>query len=290
MSNPYLIKKLKQYSALTSSVIAIAGIANAQIIYTDVNPDKEILGTQGSPGGALIDMDNNGSYEFVLAVFESFTLSNGEKVNAAQAGLYADNGAGIMGTTSFIANHPFYNPSALQQNETIDANQNFRDYFGIYGTLIWMYLDGNGTLGQWNDITDHYMGVRFKDGSGATHYGWVRMDVFKDPAKIVLKDYAYEASADQPILAGNGLTPVAPVSGKNGFVIFSFEKEIFIQSPMDDHQSMKISVLDMMGKEILNETSASNNIRLSLKNAPSGMYIVNVIKNGTLSTKKISLY
>jgi len=59
---------------------------------------------------------------------------------------------------------------------------------------------------------------------------------------------------------------------------------------MDDHQPMKISVLDMMGKEILNETSESNNIRLSLKNAPSGMYIVNVIKNGTQRMKKISLY
>src|SRR4029079_4061403 len=118
-----------------------------------------------------------------------------------------------------------------------------------------------------NDVTDHYMGVRFKDGSGATHYGWVRMDVFKNPAKIILKDYAYEASPDQPILAGSGLTSVDPVNGSNGLVIFSFEKEIFIQAPIDDHQSMKISVLDMMGKEILNETSVSNSIRLSLKNA-----------------------
>jgi hypothetical protein len=46
----------------------------------------------------------------------------------------------------------------------------------------------------------------------------------------------------------------------------------------------------MMGKEIFSETSSSNSIRLSLKNVASGIYMVNVIKNGIQSTRKISLY
>ena len=41
-STPSIENRLKKYSALAGSIVAATGAANAQIVYTDVNPDSVV--------------------------------------------------------------------------------------------------------------------------------------------------------------------------------------------------------------------------------------------------------
>ena len=53
---------------------------------------------------------------------------------------------------------------------------------------------------DWKGAGDSYLGLRFKI-NGAVHYGWVRMQI-SSPANWVVKDYAYNATPNEPVFAG----------------------------------------------------------------------------------------
>ena len=52
----------------------------------------------------------------------------------------------------------------------------------------------------WTGETDQYLGLRFNK-NGQTHYGWARLEVVS-VTQWVIKDYAYNATPDKPIKAG----------------------------------------------------------------------------------------
>jgi len=54
---------------------------------------------------------------------------------------------------------------------------------------------------NWNGVTDKYLGLRFTVGANV-HYGWARMDVQAIGDVWTLKDYAYNATANGSITAG----------------------------------------------------------------------------------------
>src|SRR5262245_30117494 len=63
---PGVTGKLKCYSALVSSIVAANYSAEAQIIYTDVNPDVVILPNNNY----LLDMNNDGIMDYKMGLYE----------------------------------------------------------------------------------------------------------------------------------------------------------------------------------------------------------------------------
>ena len=61
--------KLKNYSALSASFIALAAPVTSQVVYTDVNPDINVFLDE-----ITLDLDNNGTNDFKL-VFVSETFA-----------------------------------------------------------------------------------------------------------------------------------------------------------------------------------------------------------------------
>jgi hypothetical protein len=60
------------------------------------------------------------------------------------------------------------------------------------------------SIGQWKDVKNRYLGVRFKI-KGRTHYGWARLNVAianVEGGTATLTGYAYETIPDKPIVAG----------------------------------------------------------------------------------------
>jgi hypothetical protein len=287
--NSTLLKRLAQYSAMTAPAIAVAGMANAQVVYTDVDPDFELTSSPGDIASAVIDLDNDGVSDFILAAFSSVSGVGG-KLNLAGAVAYSGNGNGIMGYTS----GPFFYPSALEANAEINEGENFFGYLsGYVGSLLWYYIPGggaSGTFGQWYNVEDMYMGVRFVDGGGNLHYGWVRMDVEANPVKIVVKDYAYDETPDKGILAGSTISlGVNQVNLTDNFGIFSFDRNVFIQAPANLSGSMTVSITDMTGKVVLEQAYSDGNVRISVKDLASGIYVVKAIRGGQEKTRKISV-
>jgi hypothetical protein len=285
-----IIRKLKQYSILASPIIALSTPGDAQISYHDVNPDYELGAQAGDFAEVAFDLNNDGITDFVFSVFSKYQSdSEGPKFNKAGIAPFQENGNAIIGYTHTHIPNKYYYASALNVNDDINNSKHFWDYFGDFGTFVY-YQYPNHTFGQWNDITDRFMGFRLKDNAGNTHYGWMRLDVFKADARIVIKDYAYESTPDLGIKAGDGGVPVENVNPENDINIFAYNKTLFIESTMQPGAPLKISGMDLLGKKMLEKDVHETSTQISLKSFSAGIYLVSVVNGAKLTTKKISVY
>ena len=141
-------------------------------------------------------------------------------------------------------------------------------------------------LGNWVGITDGYMGVKF-DISGATHYGWVRMDIAASSASITVKDFAYDATAATPILAG--ATGVGVDDAKiNEVTVFSNGSIVNINR--GELENATYIIRDVAGREISAGTLAETTSRIDLAGAAQGVYLVTIISaDNQVITKKVSI-
>jgi len=285
-----IIKKLKQYSILASPIIGLSAVSQAQISYHDVNPDYELGAQAGDFAEVAFDLNNDGITDFVFSVFSKYQSdSEGPKFNKAGIVPFQENGNAIVGYTVTHIPNKYYYASALNVNDDINSGKHFWDYFGDFGTFVY-YQYPNHTFGQWNDVTDGYMGFRLKDNGGNTHYGWMRLDVSKADARIVIKDYAYESTPDLGIKAGDGEVPVENVNSKSDVKIFAYDKTLFIESIEQSSGTMKILVMDLSGKLMLQQESYDDHTQLSLKDFSEGIYLVSVVSGDKQTTKKISIH
>jgi len=279
-------KKLKQYSSLVAPVLAVSGFASGQVIYTDVDPDYVLSDAPGGDGeGKVIDLDNDGINDFTLAVFSSISNGGSLMINRAGAQPYLSNGNGIMGFSMSGSSHYV---SALQTGAAIDSTKNFWNYLGYYGSMVWYSLSIQGTFGEWSNAIDKYMGVRFVDGSGNLHYGWVRMDVQNNPIKIILKDFAYEQTQGKGIYAGSTISlGQNQVNPDNELNIFAFDKDVWIQVVPNSNSKLIISISDITGKVVYNHLTYESSFHLSMNNYDHGIYLVTAIKDGRQKTCKV---
>jgi hypothetical protein len=101
---------------------------------------------------------------------------------------------------------------------------------------------------------------------------------------LVLKDYAYNAAADQPIMAGvkTGTNNSDQTSNTISANVFSFNKEILIQSD----QFAAVSVFDLKSVLVVQTELTGQEIKIDMQLFPSGIYLVK-IKNETGSFCKM---
>lgn len=195
--------RLKAYSLTASSLAAGLG-ANAQILYTDVNPDVTI--DLSNPLFEL-DLDNNNIVDFELQalsfyyVYGSF-LSAAEAVNVAPL---SSNGIAVGG--GYYTNYPY----AMSAGAAIGPALSFNSFYSNILNGFFFYSGPYGyfssPFGNWPTNQDKYLGLRV-DISGQPHYGWARIEVL-GPSTMVLKDYAIQLSPNLPLNAGD--TVAAPL-------------------------------------------------------------------------------
>ena len=160
------------------------------IIYTDIEPDF----TSANVGDFnYIDLNNDGVVDFTLKSIDptwSFWCEPGSNSNNVNGFI------GVSGPfESYVVPLNYKNPIS-----SIPAAPYFFDAYGGY-----LAMDFCDTLPLycsygWGGKTNKYMGLRFLI-DGQIHYGWVRLDVI-NPTHWAIKDYAYNATPNQPILAG----------------------------------------------------------------------------------------
>jgi hypothetical protein len=63
--------------------------------------------------------------------------------------------------------------------------------------------------GDWANVKDRYLGMRFLVGSGKYHFGWARLSVScsRNGISPTLTGYAYETIPNKPIIAGKTKGP-----------------------------------------------------------------------------------
>lgn len=192
-----LSKKLLAYSSAAGAVMAVGQTANAQIVYTDVNPDETVVGSSYN-----LDLNDDGTTDFVLT--QGSWYSGWSTVRITPQG-----GAGFLSTqyppASGWGTYTF--AQMLEANDAInDAGQ-----FNASSGNSTMSLGFFGTIGAgpFLNQTEKFLGLRFTlDGGSTYHYGWARVSVDGAAASLVVHDYAYESAADTEILAGAGIVTV----------------------------------------------------------------------------------
>ncbi len=175
-------------AASAAGVAALAGTlpAEARVIYTPAN-------IQIAPHHHfLIDLNHDGIADFVISnhVFRSIDIG-GRTLRAKP--LVANNAvAGFKGVVFT------YYASAFKAGATIGPSQPF------LGNILAATGTEYGYIGQWQNITDAYLGLKFYIG-GKEHFGWARLTVSSGTGTIsaTLTGFAYETQVGKAIVAGS---------------------------------------------------------------------------------------
>jgi len=173
--------RLLQYAAASAGVLAINN-ADAQMVYTDIDPDI-VLEFDGIDT-YMLDLNNDGTDDFsiqAITTLSSFTTSSGVSsttVYAVKIEPLGDNEIQITDTDS-----PF-----------IAAPGNWID--GILSAYSTFTTEEAVTL-DLHYIIPEYLALRLHV-DGNEHYGWLRL-YMTNTGEVILKDYAFENTPDTPI-------------------------------------------------------------------------------------------
>ena len=285
MKGPIILKdllignKLKSYLALTAGFVAISPLADAQIIYTDVNPDSVLTGTESMQ----LDIDKDGTFDFKVKL-QSYNKPDLKIFSNSFIGLNNNQVLSFkeMGMSSYI-----YEPNL--QNFWDDINNGTNNVWKSGGKLL-RTGTSNGipfTHGLWKDAHDKYLGFRFKI-TGNYHYGWARLDVDSSGKSVTLKDYAYNGVAGESIKAGKTKVSLQEANPLKNISVFSNGGMISIKATDEQKLTGRIRLTDMNGREVYNcDVKNENNINLNIQLLASGIYIVNIVNEHGILNKKV---
>ena len=209
-------------TCLLSCQKEVSKITSGKIIYTDIAPDT-IIATDFTSSVFNLDLDKDGVYDFRF----KYTYIGGVQCRAT----------GGYGYKMYLEGEPADNSSNEILNvvyvwalpdflDTIPAAlDTLKEISNASGALLSSYSQ-NSTGGVWLskysqilryinsccceegeyffDNDDKYLGLKLVKGN-KVFYGWARLGGkigYMDGTPIVLKDYAYNSSPNDPILAG----------------------------------------------------------------------------------------
>lgn len=173
--------RLLQYAAASAGVLAINN-ADAQMVYTDIDPDI-VLEFDGIDT-YMLDLNNDGTDDFsiqAITTLSSFTTSSGVSsttVYAVKIEPLGDNEIQITDTDSPFIAAPgnwidgilsAYSTFTTEEAVTLDLHYIIPEYL-----VLRLHVDGN------------------------EHYGWLRL-YMTNTGEVILKDYAFENTPDTPI-------------------------------------------------------------------------------------------
>jgi hypothetical protein len=274
--NKELQKRLGKYTAAAAALVGASG-ANAQIVYTDVNPD---FAHPGNEIGYGLDLNNDANFDF--AMFSADTVvTSGARVRYTIIAPY-----GTAAASNAIAGE---SPSgydyalALNSGDMIDATLNW-----IAATNTMAYnVDSNNPFNEnWNGVTDKYLGLKFVV-AGNTHYGWARLDVQAVADVWTLKDYAFNGTPNGSITAGQ-------MAGVN-----TMELESLVHFVNQSNNTVKvvvnggltdgaITLVSANGQTVSTGNVDSDEYIVDLNGLSAGIYVINAqFAEGSITKKVI---
>jgi hypothetical protein len=276
-------EKWKAYSGMAAAFLAVDHQANAQVLYTDVDPDEVVAN-----GTYDIDFDGDGTVDVSFQhVLSNFTTSSGT-INIRAAAVNGD----VIGPSS----SSYVYASALAAGAPIapgnpDWNVTSSGLLGVQFTAG----SGSGTYGNWPGQTA-YLGCRFVSGLGTTHYAWVQLAVDAQVNNLTIIGYAFETTPDSLILAGDeGIaSSVADLLGSGRLQVFPNPVKDLTTVRLGDDMNGQVSVqvLDGIGRVVqenqMNTINGTRSLDLDLSALPAGNYFVAVRSGDRVIHRKIT--
>ncbi len=180
--------------------------AGSTIIYTDINPDTLISSTYAIYN---LDLNKDGITDFTINrdthtsvcdpvfIYYLTIINLSAKPANANNAIISDGASHAYALDSSAAIIPASLWATAPQVLLIGARGDYRCVASFHGSYNWL------------NAADKYLGLKFIKGNN-TYYGWARLQAtfyntsnprLRD-VKLTIKEYAYNSSPNQPILAG----------------------------------------------------------------------------------------
>jgi hypothetical protein len=275
-----LQSRISKYTAVAGAVVSAAG-AQAQVVYTDVNPDYSHDAPQNN-GFAVypLDLNNDQTVDFVIASRDTVTPNATVRLTLA-----APYGAGNAVAGENPAGYDY--ALALDINSMVDSTLN---WIAATNTMAYNNNSANPYDENWNGVTDKYLGLKFVVGAN-THYGWARLDSYAIGDSIVVKDYAFNATPNGGIMTGDmGSVSLTETQVEN-LVKFINKSNNSVQVVLNGNLTNGVvSVVSSTGQVVSSDTITEKTFSVDMNNLSSGIYMVNVTFNEGATTKKIIVH
>jgi hypothetical protein len=274
-----LQSRISKYTAVAGAVVSAAG-AQAQVVYTDVNPDYSHDAVQDATFSVYpLDLNNDQTVDFLVASKDTVTANAHVRFTLA-----VPYGAGnaVAGETPSAYDYAL----ALDINTMVDSTLN---WIAASNTMAYNVDSNNPYNENWNGVTDKYLGLQFIVG-GNTHYGWARLDSYAIGDSIVVKDYAFEATPNVGILTGNMGASLTETQIEN-LVKFVNQSNNSVQVVVNGNLTNGVvSVVSSTGQIVSSDAITEKTFSVDMNNLSSGIYMVNVTFNEGATTKKIIVH
>jgi hypothetical protein len=194
-------RQLTSYGLIATAtgvgILALALPVDAEIVYT---PAHVVIGGRER---FTLDVNHDGIPDFILSNRNFCTTDICGRTLRALPAQANNKIVGMKGI--FVVDYA----SALKRGSQIGSSRQF------LGKLMAASGTEYGTGGQWLNVTNRYLGLKFTV-SGQVHFGWARLNVVAGSGKITveLTGFAYETVAGRSIIAGQ--TKGQLETGSNG--------------------------------------------------------------------------
>jgi len=183
-----LKQSIKSFSIL-AFLFVISGV-NAQIEYTDINPDVTVSEFQQGYG---VDFNNDDKVDVHVTL-----LSN--------TGVWVMHLIPDSSVDNTFVVYDGEETSILELEDEIAPTSNLYKLGEGWGGLLYGYWSDSGEYGNWiGTQEDKYIGVKFEIGSDF-YYGWIHLTTHQyslTDFDFTIKGFAYNTAANEPILAGD---------------------------------------------------------------------------------------
>lgn len=272
-----LNNKLKSYSALAASLVAVGTAADAQIVYTNVTDYVGIFNGDNYP----LDLNNDGNTDFNISMMKSTFTSSYYGGSYSFRNITAKN---ANNNRIVRASSSSYYAAALALNAPIDNSANWgygsnAMMAGAFSYWVW---------GPWQGQTDQYLGLELTVGSNV-YYGWARLSVSQQADTFYFKDYAYQLTKNKQILAGDmGITTGLASGSENADAsVFLYDKELSVT--LANEVNSVISITNVLGQEVKSVITSDKVNRIPMDGLNTGIYFVTVRQDEAVSTTKVYL-
>ena len=220
------LPKLTQYSAACAAFLAVGHGADAQIVYTDIDPDVQvgIDWWEFATDEYLIDMNDDGINDFriyaVSVSFSSASVLDTYYMNVIALGSNSVAFENIVIFDNYVGGYSSSCGAVVTVTDDITPRMDFGTLvsedlgfknggaylwadqeYGAFGDYDGCFIDDvfMVAFGEW-PFNEGYIGVKLNI-DGENHYGYIQ--AYVDYNYTTIKSYAYNAVPDEPIAAGD---------------------------------------------------------------------------------------
>jgi len=269
------IKTTLKFFIVATLLILNVAKTNAQIVYTDIDPDATIYKPNVQYYDSIItypfDLNLDNIIEFYFLARHYFSSGQQGTFLTVNRRFVTCNSCKVSGgCTSFDERNDIF------FNDTININLIWGNDASIYSTIIYCALP----------VGDIYFGLKLVIDTD-TFYGWVRCTA--TDTSITVKDYAYNSTPEMYILAGQTILGNDSLTLSNNINIFQSNNMLHINLSNAIQAQGYIRMFNSTGILLKTVIISGLTNSISLTGISSGIYIIQVETPSAILNKQIFL-